>query len=339
MFVTAARVGMPPAPERRCTGKSDPLRSLIPDRSAQASPPPGTMGSGTAWPMHPLNLIVLVTLMGGMARAMCRDRRLRVGCKMKHGGVMRPWQPSARRRPGRCCCAKMQTIRRTGPGSVESDTKPKAAGPRGILPEWTGTTSGAGGYPGALHLAAQAAMQTRQVRFRLPADRILREVERDFELLRALRERSRRAAVRLSRRTTVPMECEEGVMAFPTAMGFSAAQVEHGTKLPTGPHLDRTVEAKGDMGVTHEASHGDISALVAATKGAADECPGGCVRVLSRSGVEGTSRTRGDGQRGRRMSTAHCGATNGRRLRLGQAVVMLPTRAHEWSGSCGRSAF
>ena len=38
--------------------------------------------------------------------------------------------------------------------------------------------------------------------------------------------------MRLSRRTTAPMECEEGVMAFPTAMEISAEQVEHRTQLP-----------------------------------------------------------------------------------------------------------
>ena len=122
-----------------------------------------------------------------------------------------------------------------GPGSVDPDARPNAAGCGGILTEQTETATGAVGDPDAHHLAVPTAMQTRRVCFRLPADRILREVERDSELLRALRAQSRRAAVRLSRRTTALMEHEEGVMAFPTAMVISA-QMEHGTQLPTGPH-------------------------------------------------------------------------------------------------------
>ena len=93
----------------------------------------GTKGSGAMWPTAPNYLPILAVLLGGMAWAVCRDRWHSEGSMMEHGEVVRPRQPSARRRRGRGCSAETQSAvaaakaaatRKVGPGSEDPDALP-----------------------------------------------------------------------------------------------------------------------------------------------------------------------------------------------------------------------
>ena len=110
--------------------------------------------------------------------------------------------------------SEMHSVGKDGPRCVEPDAWPKVTGSRQNPSGWMKPSLVADWCLTALPVAA-ADMKSRQVRFMLPAVRIVREFKRDFELLRAMRARSWRVVVRLSRQTAAPMECEEGVMASP----------------------------------------------------------------------------------------------------------------------------